>query len=64
LRDAKTGKIMVPAGSKIVVTSAGKLRTNSNVKIEGDKFDITVGKETDKNGDVTELWGVEYSEKQ
>ena len=55
---------MVPAGSKIVVTSAGKLRTNSNVKIEGDKFDITVGKETDKNGDVTELWGVGYSEKQ
>ena len=57
LYDYKTGKVLVPADSEIIVTSAGKLRSSGTIKIEGDKFEVVQGtKATD--GTITTPWSV------
>ena len=56
LYDYKTGKVLVPAGSEIIVTSAGKLRTSGTIKIEGDKFEVVPGTKVD--GAITTPWSV------
>ena len=57
LYDYKTGKVLVPADSEIIVTSAGKLRSSGTIKIEGDKFEVVHGtKATD--GTITTPWSV------
>jgi len=57
LYDYKTGKVLVPDGSEIIVTSAGKLRTNGTVKSEGDKFEVKQGTKA-SDGTVTSVWQV------
>jgi len=54
--DYKTGKVLVPANSEIIVTSAGKLRTSGTIKIEGDKFEVVQGTKVD--GAITTPWSV------
>ena len=56
LYDYKTDKVLVPAGSEIIVTSAGKLRTSGTIKIEGDKFEVVQGTKVD--GAITTPWSV------
>ena len=56
LLDYKTGKVLVPADSEIIVTSAGKLRTSGTIKIEGDKFEVVQGTKVD--GAITTPWSV------
>ena len=49
-KKAKDGSwIKIKAGTPVIVTSAGKLRTSGTVKIEGDRWKISIS-EPDANG--------------